>query len=180
MNIPTIITSIFTFAASFVAMEFVAMFTHKHIMHKYGWCLHYDHHNKSGHRFQKNDLYAIFFASLSAFLIYFGLSRGWAPMASSGFGVALYGLGYFTFHDIMYHGRIRRLKFKPKSRYLRRILNAHRVHHAAVSKQGALSFHFLWAPKKYSPENQQEVDAQLKEIREMQMMLKKQQAHTGS
>ncbi|MFW6363548.1 MAG: hypothetical protein ACOC0D_06845 [Spirochaeta sp.] len=175
----TIALNIVAFLAAAVAMEFVAMLTHKHIMHKYGWCLHYDHHNGSSHRFQKNDLYALFFATLSFVLIFFGLQNGWQPMAAAGFGVGLYGIGYFTFHDIMYHGRIRRLKFKPKNRYLRRILNAHRVHHAAVTKNGALSFHFLWAPKKYNPENQTEVDAKLKEIREMQMMLKRQRSQQG-
>ena len=170
-----IILNIASFLLAAVAMEFVAMFTHKNVMHKYGWCLHYDHHNSSSHRFQKNDLYALFFATLSFVLIFFGLRNGWHPMASAGFGVGLYGIGYFTFHDIMYHGRIRRLKFKPKHPYLKRILNAHRVHHAAVTKGGALSFHFLWAPKKYAPANQEEVNAKIAEIREMQMLIKKQQ-----
>lgn len=172
-SIITVILSIASFITAFVAMEFAAMLTHKHIMHKYGWCLHYDHHNSSGRRLQKNDLYAIFFALLSFLLIFFGLRNEWLPMATAGFGVALYGIGYFTFHDIMYHGRIKALKFKPKHPYLRRILNAHRMHHGVVTRTGALSFHFLWAPKKYSPANQEEIDRQLKEIRKMQMMGKK-------
>jgi hypothetical protein len=47
------------------------------------------------------------------------------------------------------------------------------VHHATVTKDGALSYHFLWAPKKYDPRNQPEVDRQLDEIRKMQMELKR-------
>ena len=161
------------FVVAAVAMEFVAKFMHKYVMHGTGWCLHYDHHNTTGHRLQKNDLYAFIFAGLSFILIYFGLRLGWSPMASAGFGVALYGVGYVVFHDIMYHGRIKALQFKPKHPYLRRILNAHRVHHATVTKNGALSFHFLWAPKRYDPRNQPEVDQQLSEIRKMQLELKR-------
>ncbi len=175
MLVVSVLSNAAVFLAAFVTMEFVAMLTHRHVMHRYGWCLHYDHHNTTGRRLQKNDLFALFFAALSFVLIFFGLRNGWSLMASAGFGVALYGVGYFTFHDIMYHGRVRRLKFKPRSRYLRRILNAHRVHHATVTKKGALSFHFLWAPKKYNPENQKEIDAQLAEIRSMQLMLKRQE-----
>lgn len=173
MNVLTVIVSVAAFVAAAVSMEFVAKFMHKYVMHGSGWCLHYDHHNTSGHRLQRNDLYFFFFAGLSFLLIFNGLRLSWYPMASAGFGVGLYGIGYVVFHDIMYHGRIKALKFKPKHPYLRRILNAHRVHHATVTKDGALSYHFLWAPKKYDPRNQPEVDRQLDEIRKMQMELKR-------
>jgi beta-carotene 3-hydroxylase len=142
-------------------------------MHRLGWCLHYDHHNASGRIFQKNDLYALIFAVPSFLLIFFGLQNRWYMMASAGFGVALYGVGYVLFHDIMFHGRIKALKFKPKHPYLKRIINAHRVHHAAVTREGAVSFSFLWAPKTYGPEHQAEVDRTLAEIREIQTALRR-------
>ena len=168
-----VLGSIVAFVAAAVFMEFVARTAHKHVMHRLGWCLHYDHHNASGRVFQKNDLYALIFAVPSFLLIFFGLRNQWYIMAAAGFGVALYGVGYILFHDIMFHGRIKSLKFKPKHPYLKRIINAHRVHHAAATKGGAISFSFLWAPRKYGPDNQAEVNQTLAEIREIQLALRR-------
>lgn len=168
-----VIASTAAFAGAAIGMEFVARFMHKYVMHGQGWCLHYDHHNAHGKIFQKNDLYFFFFAGLSFVLIFFGLRIGLYEMAAAGFGVALYGVGYVLFHDIMFHGRIKSLKFKPKHPYLKRIINAHRMHHATVTQGGAVSFSFLWAPRFYDPRNQPEIDAKMKEIREMQMAIKR-------
>lgn len=168
-----ILSNVAAFAAAAAGMELVARLMHKYVMHGRGWCLHYDHHNAHGKIFQKNDLYALFFASISFTLIYSGLRLGVIPVASAGFGVALYGVGYVLFHDIMFHGRIRALKFKPKHPYLLRIINAHRVHHATVTQGGAVSFSFLWAPKKYATTNQEEINRVLTEIREMQLSLRR-------
>lgn len=168
-----IVAGVVAFAGAAIGMEFVARFMHKYVMHGQGWCLHYDHHNHRGRVFQRNDLYFFFFAGLSFVLIYFGLRAGWYEMAAAGFGVGLYGIGYVLFHDIMFHGRIRALKFKPKHPYLKRIINAHRMHHATVTQGGAVSFSFLWAPRFYDPGNQQAIDEKMKEIREMQLALKR-------
>ncbi len=165
--------SVLTFLGAAIGMEFVARFMHKYVMHGTGWCLHYDHHNKSGRKFQKNDLYALFFAGTSFVLIYFGMRIKIMPMWTAGFGVALYGVGYVLFHDIMYHGRIRWLKLKPKHPYLKRIINSHRLHHATVMQGGAINYSFLWASRKFSPENQAEVDRMLSQIRDYQMELKR-------
>lgn len=129
--------------------EVVAWAMHKYVMHGFLWVLHQDHHKPTGHKLMKNDLFAIFFASVSFLLIFFGLQNGWWPMASAGFGVALYGVGYVMFHDIMFHKRVKRLKFKPKSPYFARIINAHRIHHSTITKHDASSFSFLWAPRRY-------------------------------
>ncbi len=173
VTILRILASVAAFTAAAIGMEFVARFMHKYVMHGRGWCFHYDHHNHSGRVFQKNDLYFFFFAGLSFVLIFFGLRAGWYEMAAAGLGVALYGVGYVLFHDIMFHGRIKRFKFKPKHPYLKRIINAHRVHHATVTQGGAVSFSFLWAPKFYNPDNQEAINAKLKEIREMQLAIKR-------
>lgn len=138
------------FLGSAVLMEGVAWAVHKYVMHGFLWVLHEDHHHTSGRRLQKNDLFALFFATLSFLLIYNGLSRSIAPLAASGFGVALYGAGYFTFHDIMFHRRIKAIHYKPRTRYLRRIIAAHRVHHRVAAKTGGTSFGFLYAPKHYA------------------------------
>ncbi|WP_198947036.1 sterol desaturase family protein [Marispirochaeta aestuarii] len=137
------------FLASAIFFEFVAWFMHKYVMHGFGWFLHEDHH-RPRHRLQKNDVYALVFAFISFLLIYNGLKQGIYLMAASGFGVALYGAGYVLFHDIMFHRRIKRLRYRPKNSYMKRIINAHRTHHSTATREGAVSFSFLYAPKKYA------------------------------
>ena len=141
------------FIGAGVFWEIVAWFMHKYIMHGFGWYFHKDHHTTTGRRIQKNDIYAIFFALVSFFCIYSGLINGIIPLASAGFGIALYGIGYVLFHDVMFHKRIKWLRLSPCSKYLKRIVNAHRIHHKTVTRNGAVSFSFLYAPKKYSQEN---------------------------
>ena len=147
MSIPVIIASVVAFAGTAVFWEFVAWWMHKYVMHGPGWFLHEDHHKTSGRRLQRNDAYALFFALCSFLLIFNGLKQGWFPMAASGFGVALYGVGYVVFHDIMFHRRIRWIRYKPRRLYMRRIIDNHRVHHGTVTRENAVNFGFLWAPK---------------------------------
>jgi beta-carotene 3-hydroxylase len=147
---PHVWLNVFVFAAAAVAMEGVAWALHKYVMHGFLWVLHEDHHRTHGRRFQKNDLFALFFAGLSFGLIYGGLSHGIEPMTAAGFGVTLYGIGYFTFHDFMFHGRIPALRFRPKGGYFAGIINAHRIHHSVITRRGAVSFGFLYAPRKYA------------------------------
>ncbi len=142
--------NLLVFLVAAVAMEGVAWGLHKYVMHGFLWVLHEDHHRTTGRRLQKNDLFALFFAGLSFGFIYSGLSLGIQPLTAAGFGVTLYGLGYFTFHDFMFHGRVKALHFKSRGRYFKGIINAHRVHHSVTTKEGALSFGFLYAPKKYA------------------------------
>lgn len=145
-----LVFNLLVFLVTAVAMEGVAWALHKYVMHGFLWVLHEDHHQTTGRRFQKNDLFALFFAGLSFGFIYSGLSLGIQPLTAAGFGVALYGIGYFTFHDFMFHGRIKALHFKPRGRYFKSIINAHRIHHSVTTKEGALSFGFLYAPRKYA------------------------------
>lgn len=146
----TVILNIVIVTGIAVLMELVAWATHKYVMHGFLWVLHEDHHRPQG-VLQKNDLFALFFASISITLILTGLSRGWMPMASAGMGMALYGAGYITFHDIMFHRRIKALHFRPKSAYMKRIIQAHRVHHRHPGKANPVSCSFLYAPKTYAP-----------------------------
>jgi beta-carotene 3-hydroxylase len=50
-------------------MEGVAWFLHKYVMHGFGWYLHEDHHRASKGKFEKNDLFGLFFSLLSFILI---------------------------------------------------------------------------------------------------------------
>ena len=145
-----VMLSIIIFLGTAVFMELVAWFTHKYVMHGFLWILHQDHHQSSGRKLQKNDFFALFFATISFLLIFNGLTRGWYPMAAAGFGVACYGVGYALFHEIMFHRRIRGIRYRPQHPYLKRIFNAHRVHHRNRYKAGGPSFSFLYASKKYA------------------------------
>lgn len=138
------------FVAMAAYMEYVAWFTHKYVMHGFLWILHEDHHRPKDRGFQKNDLFALFFSFVSFVLIYSGLRWQWTPLASAGFGVALYGVGYVLFHDVMFHRRIRGLRIRSRGRYLQRIVRAHRVHHQRGGRSDSVSFGFLYASKRYA------------------------------
>ena len=51
--------------ASILAMEGVAWWSHKYVMHGFGWGWHRDHHEPHGGFFEKNDLFAIVGAAIS-------------------------------------------------------------------------------------------------------------------
>ena len=133
---------------TFLFMEFVAWFLHKYVMHGFGWYLHEDHHSYHKGRFEKNDIFGFFFAILSFLLILTGFLSGFDIKFPIGIGVMLYGLGYFLVHDIFFHKRIK-IKFRPKSKYIKRILNAHTVHHQKSKMHEGICFGFLYASKKY-------------------------------
>ena len=61
-------------------------------------------------------------------------------------GIAAYGAIYFGFHDVIVHRRIP-TRYLPKSAYMKRIIQAHRLHHVVETKEGTVSFGFLVAPK---------------------------------
>lgn len=132
--------------ASVAAMEGVAYAAHRWVMHGPGWFLHASHHRRRTGRFEWNDLYAAAFALPSILLLYLGVGRGlWPGFAWIGAGIAAYGALYFGFHDVIVH---RRLPYRraPRSAYLRRIVQAHRLHHVVETRRGAVSYGFLWAP----------------------------------
>ena len=132
------------FLATFLGMEAVAWATHKYLMHGRLWILHESHHRERHGRFELNDLFGVFFALISMLLIYLGVA-GTPGALWVGLGMAAYGLMYFLVHDVMVHQRVRHM-FVPRSGYLRRIYQAHRLHHAVEERDGAVSFGFLYAP----------------------------------
>lgn len=135
---------------TFLFMEGVAWFTHKYIMHGILWTWHRSHHKAHNHFFERNDLFAIVFSIPSIVLIVVGFQvESLDILKYFGFGVMGYGIFYSVFHDIIVHRRIK-IKFKAKSAYMKRIMNAHYVHHKTHTKEGAEAFGFLYAPKKYS------------------------------
>ena len=134
------------FVATVFVMEGIAYVAHRWIMHGPGWCLHASHHRARVGVFELNDLYAVIFAAPSIMLLLGGVRLGWGDWATwVGAGIAGYGAIYFGFHDVIVHKRIAN-RFVPQSRYLKRIVQAHRLHHVIESKHGTVSFGFLWAP----------------------------------
>ena len=135
------------FLATILAMEAVAYATHRWVMHGPGWFLHASHHRHREGRFEANDLYALIFALPSVALLYGGVNLGWGSWAIwVGAGIAAYGAIYFGFHDVIVHRRVGH-RYVPRSAYMKRIVQAHRLHHATESKYGSVSFGFLWAPR---------------------------------
>lgn len=124
-----------------VAMELAAALVHRHVMHGWGWGWHRSHHEPGPGRFERNDLYAIVFAAVSLALFAAGGILWWV-----GAGTLLYGLLYAFVHDGLVHQRFGVMK-PPRSGYLKRLVQAHRLHHSVRERGGAVSFGFLYAPR---------------------------------
>ena len=153
------------FLATVAAMELFANVTHRWVMHGPGWFLHASHHRARNGPFEWNDLYAVIFAMPSITLIYGGVQGGWGDGATAvGAGIAAYGAIYFGFHDVIVHNRVAH-RIVPRSAYFKRIVQAHRLHHAVESRLGAVSFGFLVAPpvEVVKAQLQASVAAQLRE-----------------
>lgn len=134
------------FLVTVAGMELFAYAAHRWVMHGPGWFLHESHHRARSGAFELNDLYAVIFAVPSFVLLLGGVQLGWWPgFAWIGAGIAAYGAIYFGFHDVIVHKRLPH-RYVARSRYMKRIVQAHRLHHAVVSKHGTVSFGFLWAP----------------------------------
>jgi len=142
--------------ATFLFMEFMAWFTHKYVMHGFMWRWHRSHHKAHNHTFEKNDLFAVVFSIPSIVLVYLGTYyNNLSVLLYIGIGIFLYGLFYFIFHDIIVHRRIK-IGFKANSPYMKRIMNAHYIHHKRHTKEDGEAFGFLYAPKKYEPKTKTE------------------------
>jgi beta-carotene 3-hydroxylase len=126
-----------------VAMELVAAGVHRFVMHGPGWGWHRSHHEPHGSRFERNDLYALLFAALSLGLFVAGAR--WPLIWWVGLGTLVYGILYGLVHDGLVHQRFPFMK-APRSGYLKRLVQAHRLHHAVHEREGAVSFGFLYAP----------------------------------
>ena len=134
------------FLATLAAMEGFAYVMHRWVMHGPGWFLHASHHRPRTGMWEANDLYFVIFAVPSILLLLGGVQWGWGNWATAtGAGIAGYGAIYLGFHDILVHHRLKH-RYVPRSPYLKRIMQAHRLHHAVETRKGNVSFGFLVAP----------------------------------
>jgi beta-carotene 3-hydroxylase len=106
---------------AFVAMEGVAWFTHRYVMHGWLWSLHKDHHQKhSKGFFEDNDFFFALFALPGIAGLYWGMQHGFNVFFWLGLGITLYGFAYFLVHDIFIHQR-----FRLSSSYRQCLLQGH-------------------------------------------------------
>jgi len=135
--------------ATFSSMEAVTWFTHKYVMHGFGWFLHEDHHQPGyPHVFEKNDAFFVVFAIPSILLFYFGIRPTLNPLFFIGLGILLYGIAYFLVHDVLIHRRFSWFK-NTNNWYLKGLRKAHKIHHKKMGKPDGECFGMLFVPFKY-------------------------------
>jgi len=132
-----------TVLVSIIGMEIFAWAIHKYVMHGVGWGWHESHHTDTHGVFETNDLYAVVFSFIAAGLFIAG-SIWWTPLWFVALGLTIYGLLYGFVHDGLVHQRWP-FFVKVRGRYMKRLVQAHRLHHATHTRDGAVSFGFLWA-----------------------------------
>ena len=134
--------------ATILAMECIAWSSHKYIMHGFGWGWHRDHHEPHEKLLEKNDLYAIAGALMSVTMFAMGSplvlgADAWWPATWIGLGILAYGIIYTLVHDGLVHQRY--FRWVPRSGYARRLVQAHKLHHATIGRKGGVSFGFVFA-----------------------------------
>jgi beta-carotene 3-hydroxylase len=139
---------------TFCAMELFSYAVHKYLFHGLLWNVHKSHHFPKHDGLELNDLFSGFFALVAAVLIITGAIDGdyklWV-----GFGITVYGLVYFVFHDVIIHQRVPG-KWKVRSGYVHRIARAHKLHHKDLSKRGTEAYGLMWVPKSLNLRNVKE------------------------
>jgi len=158
-----IVAAILIVLATVLAMEWIAWASHKYVMHGFGWDWHRDHHEPHDNLLEKNDLFALVGAgmSISAFALGSEWVLGdaaWWPATWIGVGILIYGVIYTLIHDGLVHQRY--FRWVPKRGYAKRLVQAHKLHHATIGKEGGVSFGFVFARR---PES---LKAELKRQRE--------------
>lgn len=131
-----------------VLMEIVAWASHRYVMHGFGWAWHRDHHEPHDGFWEKNDLFALFGAAISIAMFALGSplvmgAKAWEPGTWIGLGVLIYGVIYTLIHDGLVHQRW--FRWVPRGGYAKRLVQAHKLHHATQSKEGGVSFGFVIA-----------------------------------
>ena len=133
----------------FIFMEFFAWFAHKYIMHGFLWSLHKDHHVKNKKSwFERNDLFFVFYAFVSAFFVILWGEFSFFPGLAVAIGIFAYGVTYFIVHDIFIHQRFKIWK-RVNNRYAKAVRRAHKIHHKHLTKEDGECFGMLFVPKKF-------------------------------
>lgn len=172
---PVLIVPILIVIATVIAMEWVAWASHKYVMHGPAWAWHRDHHEPHDRVLEKNDLFALVGAALSVAMFALGSEwvmgpiipgAAWWPGTWIGLGILAYGVIYTLVHDGLVHQRY--FRWVPKRGYAKRLVQAHKLHHATVGKEGGVSFGFVFArdPAKLKAELKRQREAGTAVVRE--------------
>ncbi len=138
----SVLEIILVVTATVIGMEFFAWWAHKYIMHGWGWGWHRDHHEPHDNVLEKNDLFGVVFAGFAISLFIIGAL--WSPLLWwIGVGITIYGMIYAFIHDGLVHQRY--FRWVPKRGYAKRLVQAHKLHHATIGKEGGVSFGFVFA-----------------------------------
>ena len=162
MSLPAIILTVLS---AILFMEGFAWWAHKYVMHGWGWAWHRDHHEPHDRKVEKNDLFAVVFGSIvvAMFTIGYFVSDAlwWFAM-----GITIYGLIYTFIHDGLVHQRF--FRWVPKRGYAKRLVQAHKLHHATVGREGGVSFGFVFArdPAKLKAELRRQREAGVAVVRD--------------
>lgn len=156
--------------AAVIGMELWAWFAHKYIMHGFGWAWHRDHHEPHDKTLEKNDLFAVVFGTIVFFMFWIGYYVSDALWWTA-FGITLYGVIYTLVHDGLVHQRY--FRWVPKRGYAKRLVQAHKLHHATIGKDGGVSFGFVFArdPIKLKAELKEQRKAGIAKVREADLSL---------
>jgi beta-carotene 3-hydroxylase len=130
--------------STLIAMEGVAWAAHKYVMHGLGWGWHRSHHEPHDGWFEVNDMYSLLFGAATV-VAFVWLAPKWPPLWWIAGGVTLYGVLYVLVHDGLVHQRWP-FRHHPRNPYLKRLVQAHRLHHAVAGRDHCVSFGFLYAP----------------------------------
>lgn len=118
----------FILFCAFAMMELVSYLAHRYVYHGLLWVFHKSHHTSRTGPFEWNDVFPLFFASVSILVIWYAVGDpGRRNLLALALGVTLYGILYFLIHDIYVHQRVAGVVFRV--RYLRRVKRAHMIHH---------------------------------------------------
>jgi beta-carotene 3-hydroxylase len=157
--------------ATMAAMEWLAWASHKYVMHGFAWEWHRDHHEPHDKLLEKNDRFGLIGAAVSITLFAVGSpwvmgANAWWPGTWVGLGVLGYGVIYTLIHDGLVHQRW--FRYVPRRGYLKRLVQAHHLHHATIGKEGGVSFGFVLAgdPARLKAELQRQRETGRARVRE--------------
>ena len=84
--------------SGFVGTEIFSIFLHRYIFHGLLWRVHKSHHEPRQGVFEDNDLFSLFFASVSIALIALGFFEpAYRPALFVGMGISVYELSTLLF-----------------------------------------------------------------------------------
>ena len=160
-----------TVMSSLIGMELFAWYAHKYIMHGWGWGWHRDHHEPHDRVLEKNDLFGLVGAAMSIAMFAIGSpmilgDSAWEPGTWIGLGILFYGIIYTLVHDGLVHQRY--FRWVPRRGYAKRLVQAHKLHHATIGKEGGVSFGFVLArdPAKLKAELKEQREAGIAVVRD--------------